>query len=187
VPLHFSVVCPATDNQPAFSAQTNEGEWSPPTTATTSAAIHAVAQFAAPAEGYHPYPYFYHPPPPGFMPPGPEGQPGPEGTAANASGQPPHILQYYVHPGGYPPFPHYPPPPGAAFPPPQTLDPAEAIKKADDAGGAEVTSSQVKKRAKAKGGEPKTKKPQARAQKGKKRNGVVDQAPAPGPESDNAV
>ncbi|KAK7047300.1 hypothetical protein VNI00_006531 [Paramarasmius palmivorus] len=95
-----------------FDYVSGEGpEWTgqPPSTATTAAAIHAVAQFAPP-EGF--YPIYY--PPPGPYPP-PDGQPGAEGT----NGHPPPLMPLYI--GGFPP---YYAPPGAVFvPPPGTHPP----------------------------------------------------------------
>ncbi|KAF8957692.1 hypothetical protein BDZ97DRAFT_1844781 [Flammula alnicola] len=135
------------------------GEWTPgsqtPSTSTTAAAIRAVAQYTL--EGFYPT---YYPPPGAFMPHPHEGQPGPDGSPPHANGQP--IMPYYIHPGSYPPFPHYfpmypqasPLPPGApqqsspqppqqpaaAQPPeqpqtqpqPQTINPADAAKKAEE-------------------------------------------------------
>ncbi|SJK98420.1 uncharacterized protein ARMOST_01687 [Armillaria ostoyae] len=92
-------------------APPENGEWqatgsnSPPANAsTTAAAIHAVAQFAAPppeaGAGY--YPLYY--PPGHFVTQMPEGQEGQ-----------PQVVQYFM--GGYPPPYGYAPPPGAAFVP----------------------------------------------------------------------
>ncbi|KAF9051937.1 hypothetical protein BJ165DRAFT_1524830 [Panaeolus papilionaceus] len=121
-----------------------EGDWpsgtATPTTATTAAAIHAVAQYTP--EGY--YQVFY---PSGFLPPPPPGAPhpgGPHDGQPPADGSPPHPpVPYFVHPGAYPPFAYQhiyggPPPPGApvqlvstpggapiAPPPPQPAPPAQ--------------------------------------------------------------
>lgn len=100
-----------SDGEFPQSAPPENGEWqaagsngSPPANAsTTAAAIHAVAQFAAPPEagaGY--YPLYY--PPGHFVTQMPEGQEGQ-----------PQVVQYFM--GGYPPPYGYAPPPGAAFVP----------------------------------------------------------------------
>ncbi len=101
-------------------APPENGEWqaagsnSPPANAsTTAAAIHAVAQFAAPppeaGAGY--YPLYY--PPGHFVTQMPEGQEGQ-----------PQVVQYFM--GGYPPPYGYAPPPGTAFvPPPMPGQPVE--------------------------------------------------------------
>ncbi|KAF8195996.1 hypothetical protein BJ912DRAFT_1056429 [Pholiota molesta] len=130
------------------------GEWTPPSSSTTAAAIHAVAQYAPPEGSYYPG----HPNSSNSTP-NPNTNPDGSPSAHSNNGQP--MMPYYIHPGGYPPFPHYPPtmypgppPPGAphsqpqAAPPvqptapqmaapeqqpPQTVNPAEASGKPDDA------------------------------------------------------
>ncbi|KAL0579250.1 hypothetical protein V5O48_002754 [Marasmius crinis-equi] len=92
-------------------------EWtgSPPSAATTAAAMHAVAQFAPP-EGF--YPIYY--PPPGTYPL-PDGQPA--DGAPNGHGPP--MMPVYI--SGFPPYPYGPPgavfvpPPGTHPPPPPTV------------------------------------------------------------------
>lgn len=154
-----------------------KGEWaagsqSPPSNATTAAALQAVAhQYAPPEGGYF---QVYYPPPGAYMHPH-DGQPTPDGSPAN--GQPP-MMPYFIHPGGYPPFPHYQQmfPPQAGPPQPQqpaaqlqTMDPTAANKKAEEpvAEDASATPQEVpalapapnKKRARgSKTGEPKPKK-----------------------------
>ncbi|PFH48863.1 hypothetical protein AMATHDRAFT_76489 [Amanita thiersii Skay4041] len=82
-------------------------QWNPaaghsPATATTTAAIHAVAQFASP-EGY--YGPIYYPPPGAFLPHHPHEVPsGQEGSQPPANGQPP-MMPYFLHAGIYPPYP----------------------------------------------------------------------------------
>jgi hypothetical protein len=143
---------------------------------TTTAAIHAVAQFSSP-EGY---PYYY--PPPGFIPPMNENQPSPEG-GPNVNGQHQPMVPYYIHPGNYPPFPYYPHPGPGTYPhqglPPHavhSLDASDVQKKVDgdDRTGPDGGMPSVKKKTKgAKNGEIKMRKPKggaSRAQRGNKAN-----------------
>ncbi|KAJ4490261.1 hypothetical protein J3R30DRAFT_3420331 [Lentinula aciculospora] len=90
------------------------GEWlqgspSPPNTATTSTAIHPVAQFPPVPEGL--YPIYL---PPGY--PSPDSQPNGDGSAAPG----PTLVPFYI--GGFAPYGY---PPGAVFqlPPPGTHPP----------------------------------------------------------------
>ncbi|RXW19250.1 hypothetical protein EST38_g6592 [Candolleomyces aberdarensis] len=152
------------------------GEWSagaqppPPSASTAAAAIHAVTAQLSP-EGY--YPTLFYPPP--YLTHPPDGQPGPDGAPPHVSGQP--MMQYYIHPGGYPPYGHYPaiyppphpPPPPGAPPPtgapapapeqPQTVNPADTSKKDDvgDANGTEPVTNGKKRSRSSKNGEPKGK------------------------------
>jgi hypothetical protein len=181
----------------------------PPSATTTAAAIHAVAQYAP--EGY--YPIYY--PPGQYLPPPHE---GPDGSPPHPNGQ--HIMPYYIHPGAYPPFPHYPPmyppqggppPPGAPHAPPppppvqpeqpQTINPADAARKADDPPpvvekNVVETNGTGKKRSRpGKNGEPKAKKtkvahvpPIARAEEEKEDKVVADEQTAHDEgDSDNSV
>ncbi|KAK0220092.1 hypothetical protein IW262DRAFT_1382501 [Armillaria fumosa] len=120
-------------------APPENGEWqaagsngSPPANAsTTAAAIHAVAQFAAPPEagaGY--YPLYY--PPGHFVTQMPEGQEGQ-----------PQVVQYFM--GGYPPPYGYAPPPGAAFvpAPPMPGQPAEVPNGSEKPAEPAATNSGV--------------------------------------------
>ena len=204
-PMAVSLVCSAL--LPRRSCSNLATGSQPPSATTTAAAIHAVAQYAP--EGY--YPIYY--PPGQYLPPPHE---GPDGSPPHPNGQ--HIMPYYIHPGAYPPFPHYPPmyppqggppPPGAPHAPPpsvqpeqpQTINPADAARKADDPPpivekNIVETNGTGKKRSRSgKNGEPKTKKskvahaaPIARAEKEKEDEVVADEQIAHDEgDSDNSV
>ncbi|TFK38194.1 hypothetical protein BDQ12DRAFT_124445 [Crucibulum laeve] len=168
----------------------SDGEWAPtaqtpPSTATTTAAIHAVAAHQyPPPEGYYPTMYYS---PPAFIPPTHDGQPGPDGSPPHPNGQPP-MMPYYIHPGGYP-YPHYPPMypmPGAPPPQPQQQQQSQSdpqVQKPGEVVAGETngtdTNGPGKKRARApKNGEPRPKKPKtgaARAGKDKEDEGDMEQ------------
>lgn len=131
-----------SDNESEYGQPPEGGEWSPvphPAAATTSAAIHAVAQYATP-EGYYPV---YYPPPGTYAPQMPDGQLNPDGSAPNGH-PPPPVMPYYI--GGYPPYPHPayphpgvypphlpPPPPPGVLTPQQSIDPnATTTKKPEE-------------------------------------------------------
>jgi hypothetical protein len=108
-----------------------------------------------------------------------DGQTNPDG-ASNTNGQPPPVIPYYLHPGGFPPFSYFPhpgayPPQSGPPPPPQTLDPSHSVRKPEEqtvSNGVLPSdghaSTEKKKTKTAKSGDVKARKAKSAAQRSQK-------------------